>query len=210
MWLILERRSFFINPNGPIAKFIPLADDKVLNTLLEVPIGHHYLILYQELETMRKVYSNYVKGQIEAQPESVTILLLYYDTTEKAREILESKSIPVRELERQGSIVLVDIMKVIRNQSFDVPPIETLRALTKKLEEQYPDKTIFTIADMSVFHHLKNSTELLDYEKTLHQDLKIEKWKELCFYNERDFNLMFTEEQAIELLTYHKDRVMRV
>ena len=48
-------------------------------------------------------------------------------------------------------------MKVIRSLSFDVPDIERLRALILKLGDQYPDKTIFVIADMSVFHHLKKS-----------------------------------------------------
>jgi len=63
---------------------------------------------------------------------------------------------------------------------------------------------------MSVFHHLKKGSDLLDYERTLHQDLKVEKWKELCFYNERDFDIMFTKLQAEELLGYHKDRVITV
>ena len=52
--------------------------------------------------------------------------------------------------------------------------------------------------------------DLLKYEKTLHKDLKIEKWKKLCFYNERDFNFMFTEDKANELLEYHQDRVIRI
>ena len=81
---------------------------------------------------MRRVYSSYVKGQIESQPESIIVLLPYYDTTDKAREILESKNIKVRELEKQGSLVIIDIMKVIRSLYFDVPDIERLRALITK------------------------------------------------------------------------------
>ena len=44
----------------------------------------------------------------------------------------------------------------------------------------------------------------------LHIDLKVEKWKELCFYNQRDFDTMFTKEQSDELLHYHNDRVIKV
>ena len=158
---------------------------------------------------MRRVYSSYVKGQIESQPESIIVLLPYYDTTDKAREILESKNIKVRELEKQGSLVIIDIMKVIRSLSFDVPDIERLRALILKLVDQYPDKTIFVIADMSAFHHLKKSKDLLEYEKSLHKDIKVEKWKELCLYNERDFSLMFTEKEAKKLLEYHEDKIIQ-
>jgi hypothetical protein len=186
-----------------------LREDEVLITLLEVPIGHHYLVLYSDLEAMRRVYSSYVKGQIESQPESIIVLLPYYDTTDKVREILESKDIKVRELERQGSLVIIDIMKVVSSQSFDVPDIERLRALILKLENEYPNKTIFVIADMSVFHNLKKAKELIEYEKSLHRDIKVEKWKELCLYHERDFNLMFTDKEAKELLEYHKDKVIQ-
>jgi hypothetical protein len=204
--------GFFISPEDRVAiqKFERLTEEDSLNKLLQVPIGHHYLVLYSELETMRKVYSSYVKGQMQEQPDSIILLLSYYDTTDNVRLTLGSKGIQVKEQEKNGSIIILDIMKVISNQSFAVPDIERLRALTKKLEKEYADKTIFIIADMSVFHHLKKATELLEYEKTLHKDLKVERMKELCFYNERDFNLMFTEEQANELLEYHRDRVIRV
>jgi hypothetical protein len=184
-------------------------EDEVSTTLLKVPIGHHYLVLYSDLEAMRRVYSSYIKGQMESQPESIILLLPYYDTTDKVREILESKNIKARELERQGSLVIIDIMKVISSQSFDVPDIERLRALILKLENQYPNKTIFVIADMSAFYHLKKANELLEYEKSLHRDIKVEKWKELCLYNERDFNLMFTDNEAKQLLEYHKDKIIQ-
>ena len=100
-------------------------------------------------------------------------------------------------------------MKVINSQSFDVPDIERLKAFIKKLENQIPDKTVFVIADMSVFHHLKKSKDLLEYEKSLHKDIKVEKWKELCLYNERDFHLMFTDNEAKQLLEYHKDKIIQ-
>ena len=146
---------------------------------------------------------------MESQPESIILLLPYYDTTDKVREILESKNIKARALERQGSLIIIDIMKVISNQSFDVPDIERLRALIIKLENQYPNKTIFVIADMSAFYHLSMANELVEYEKSLHRDIKVEKWKELCLYHERDFNLMFTKKEAEELFESHKDKVIQ-
>lgn len=167
------------------------------------------MICYSDIEAMRRVYSSYVKGQIESQPESIIVLLPYYDTTDKVREVLESKDINVKELERQGYLVIIDIVNVVRSQSFDVPDIERLRALILKLENQYPDKTVFVIADMSVFHNLNKAKELIEYERTLHKNLKVEKWKELCLYHERDFTLMFNDEEAKELLEYHKDKVIQ-
>jgi hypothetical protein len=185
-------------------------EEQISDSLVRVPIGHHYLILYSSLDMMRKVYSKYVKGQIENAPNSVILLLPYYDSTDKVREVLDSMGINVKENERRGALIIVDIENVITNPYFKGPDIERLRGFTKELENKYNDKTIFVIADMSVFHHLKKASELLEYERTLHKDLKVEKWKELCFYNERDFDIMFTKEQTEELLGYHKDRVITI
>jgi hypothetical protein len=63
---------------------------------------------------------------------------------------------------------------------------------------------------MSAFRSLGKARELLDYERQLHKDLRVEKWKELCFYSQRDFGTMFTKEQSDELLDYHNDRVIRL
>jgi DcmR-like sensory protein len=185
-------------------------EEQISDSLVRVPIGHHYLILYSSLDMMRKVYSKYVKGQIENAPNSVILLLPYYDSTDKVREVLDSMGINVKENERRGALIIVDIENVITNPYFKGPDIERLRCFTKELENKYNDKTIFVIADMSVFHHVKKASELLEYERTLHKDLKVEKWKELCFYNERDFDIMFTKEQTEELLGYHKDRVITI
>jgi len=136
--------------------------------------------------------------------------LPYYDSTDKVRELLESMGINVKENERRGTLIIVDIEDVITNPYFKGPDIERLRQFTKELENKHNDKTIFVVADMSVFHHVKKASELLEYERTLHKDLKVEKWKELCFYNERDFDMMFTKKQTEELLAYHKDRVITI
>jgi hypothetical protein len=188
----------------------PTAEDEISDRLLHVPPGHHYLILYPNIETMRKLYSGYVKKQLEEQPNSVVLFLSYYDTMDNVRSVLSSKGVLVKELEKNGTLIILDIMKVLQYPYFEVPDIEKLRELARKTEKQFGDKSIFIIADMSVFNHTKKASELLEYEKTLHKDLKLERWKELCMYNKRDFETMFTEEESNSLMEYHKDKVVLV
>jgi hypothetical protein len=185
-----------------------LNEDEISDRLLHLPTGHHYLILYPDLETMRKVYASYIKRQLEEQPDSVVLFLSYYDTTDSVRHFLNSKGIRVKEREQTGSMIILDIMKVLDNPYFQVPDIEKLRELARKIEKQFGDKTIFIIADMSVFNHTKKASEILEYEKTLHKDLKVERWKELCLYNKRDFETMFTKDESNTLMEYHKDKVI--
>ena len=181
---------------------------KFQTSLLHVPQGHHYLILYPNIETMRKVYASYMERQLEEQPDSVVLFLSYYDTTDTVRSVLSSKGIHVKEREKEGSMIILDIMKVLHNPYFQVPDIEKLREFARKTEKQFGDKTIFIIADMSVFNHTKKASEILEYEKTLHKDLKVERWKELCLYNKRDFETMFTKDESNTLMEYHKDKVI--
>ena len=192
------------NPNGNKR----LYEDEISDQLLHVPTGHHYLILYPNIETMRKVYASYIKSQLEEQPNSVILFLPYYDTTDNIRSVLSSKGIHVKEREKEGSMIILDIMKVLHNPYFQVPDIEKLRELARKTEKQFGDKTIFIIADMSVFNHTKKASEILEYEKTLHKDLKVERWKELCLYHKCDFETMFTKDESNTLMEYHKDKVI--
>jgi hypothetical protein len=108
-----------------------LSEDEISDRLLHVPPGHHYLILYPNLETLRKVYSSYIKRQLEEQPDSVVLFLSYYDTTDNIRSVLSSKGVPVKEYERNGTMILLDIMKVLRDPYFEVPDIEKLRELAR-------------------------------------------------------------------------------
>ena len=192
------------NPNGNKR----LYENEISDQLLHVPTGHHYLILYSTIETMRKVYASYIKRQLEEQPNSVVLFLSYYDTTDNVRSVLSSKGVQVKEREKNGSMIILDIMKVLHNPYFQVPDIEKLRELARKTEKQFGDKTIFIIADMSVFNHTKKASEILEYEKTLHKDLQVERWKELCLYNKRDFEIMFTKDESNTLMEYHKDKVI--
>ena len=57
-------------------------------------------------------------------------------------------------------MIILDIMRY-PSSLFKVPDIEKLREFSKKTENQFKDKTIFIIADMSVFNHLHKVAELL-------------------------------------------------
>jgi len=58
-----------------------LTEDEISDQLLHLPAGYSYLLLYPDLETMRKVYSKYVKKQLEEQPNSVVIHELNFQLT---------------------------------------------------------------------------------------------------------------------------------
>lgn len=183
--------------------------DEISDRLLQVPIGHHRIILYPDLARLRIVYSNYIEAQLEDEDPTATILFLpYYETSDKVREVLVPTGINVKAHEKRGSLILVDVMKALASPGTKVPNLERLPNFISQVYDANHDKTLILIADMSVFHNLKMSLELLDYEGNLHQTLETVRWKGLCLYNERDIETMLTEEHATRLLSYHKESVI--
>ena len=65
-----------------------LYEDEISHWLLHIPSGHHYLMLYPNLEAMRKLYASYIKMQLDEQLSSVVLFLSYYDTTDNVRSVL--------------------------------------------------------------------------------------------------------------------------
>lgn len=140
--------------------------------------------------------------------ESTILFLPYYETSDKVREVLVPTGINVKAHEKRGSLIIVDVMKALTSPDTKAPNIERLPNFISQVYDANHDKTLIVIADMSGFHHLKMSLELLDYEGNLHKTLERVRWKGLCLYNERDVETMLTEEHVNQLLSCHKDSVI--
>jgi hypothetical protein len=185
--------------------------DEILQRILRVPVGHHYFITYSDRKKVRRIYAAYIKKQIEEHPDSIVLVFPYYDNTNAVRGELTSEGLNTVELEMSGALIIVDITKIVKSQYFQVPEVERLSEFIKQVEDKNKNKTVFVVADMSVFHHLKKSKELLEYEKKLHQDLAEPKnRKELCLYHVRDLKAMFSETEAAELESYHEGKIIAI
>jgi hypothetical protein len=99
----------------------------------------------------------------------------------------------------------LDILQVIRNNNYQVPYVERLGELAERTKKELEDKPLVVVADMSAFNHINQSSELFEYEEKLHKQPKPERWKELCFFHKRDFDVMFTDVQKKRLFTLYKE-----
>ena len=193
-----------VHPNDGYYSYNDVADDLVLR-LLELPVGYHYLILYPNIETMRKLYAEYILSLIEE--NNVAILVLpYYDTTNKVRQELTTKGLDVRKHEQNNSLILLDFTKVVDNPYLGIPTAFGLKEFIKKTQAYHKNKKLVVIADMSLYNHNKNINDLLNFESLPHEAYGDQNWKQLCLYHKLDFDLMFTDEQKQKILDYHKDK----
>ena len=194
------------DPNDPHYSFSDISNDLILR-LLKLPLGYHCLILYPNIETIRKIYTEYIHLIIEE--NNVAILFLpYYDTTDKVRQDLKTKGLDVRKFEQNNSLTLIDFTKVVDNPYLGLPAAFGLKEFINKIQAYNKDKNLVVIADMSFYNHSKNIDDILRYERLSDDGYCNQNWRQLCLYHKLDFHLMFTEEQKQKIFDYHKDKVI--
>jgi hypothetical protein len=176
--------------------------------LLKLPIGYHSVILYPNIETIRKAYAEYIHLLIEEDNNVAILFLPYYDTTDNVRQELLTKGLDVRKYERNNSLILIDFAKVVDNPYLGLPAAFGLKEFINKIQAYNNGKNLVVIADMSLYNHSKNIDELLKYERLSDDGYCNQNWRQLCLYHKLDFHLMFTDEQKEKIFDYHKDKVI--
>jgi ssDNA-binding Zn-finger/Zn-ribbon topoisomerase 1 len=62
-------------------------DEDTLEKLKSAKKGSHYIIVYSDLPTLRKIYSQHIKRQIEEKKE-IVLILPHHETTDMVRYVL--------------------------------------------------------------------------------------------------------------------------
>jgi hypothetical protein len=194
------------------------AINDILETMLQAEYGSHYIIVYPDLLTLRKIYSNYSKMQLENKND-IILLLPFYETTESVRKILSTSDdvslgfcndrisiSDIRKYEKEGSLVIVDSKKAY----FGSKAVDIKVFVGMLIEHtKHSEKTgVCVIADMGAFFYLNKIQQLIEHETTLPPkfDLKL---KAFCCYHGSDFNDYLTEKQKQNLLNHHsKEMIM--
>jgi MEDS: MEthanogen/methylotroph, DcmR Sensory domain len=179
--------------------------NQIILRLLKLALGYHYLILYPNIETVRKIYGEYVRAVIEN--NGAILFLPYYDTTDKVRQELIIKGIDVRKYERDNLLTLIDFAKIIDNPYLGIPASFGLKEFINKIRVFHKKKDLVVITDMSLYNHFSNIEDLLNYESLAGDAQGNENWKQICLYHKVDFDLMFTAEQKQKIFDSHKDKL---
>jgi hypothetical protein len=193
------------HPNNEHHNPVDIPNEIVLR-LLKLPPGYHYLILYPNIETIRKIYGEYLRAMIEENNAAV-LFLPFYDTTDKVRQELLLKGIDVRKYERGNTLTLIDFAKIIDNPYLGIPASFGVKEFIDKIRIFHKKKDLVVITDMSVYNHFRNIEDLLNYESLSRNGDGNGEWKQICLYHKVDFDLMFTPNQKQKIFDYHKDKV---
>ena len=198
-----------------LANLISGNSNDVLKQLRQAEFGAHYIIIYHDMMTLRRIYSGYIKAQLEDKNE-IVLILPYYETTEMVRSILSGENdnsigssiIDVRKYEKEGSLMIIDSAKAYFGSDTD------LMSFIGKLSKQAQNSGksgVSVIADLASFYFHNGIDKLIEYEMSLptkyDNDMKL---KGFCFYHQEDFDKRLSKQQKQKLLEHHGKHLMVV
>lgn len=173
--------------------------DDALEQINQAEYGAHYMVIYPDLVTLREVYSNYIRKQIEDNNE-VVLVNPFYETTDSVRQVLSEKyndgMNSIYKHEKEQSLMIADAME----EYFSAQPLQYLKkglANYSKLGR----KGLSVLADLGGYTHKFKYKELVGYELSLPKkyDTQMEGY---CIYHQKDFGKLSDEEKQ-KLIEHH-------
>jgi MEDS: MEthanogen/methylotroph, DcmR Sensory domain len=156
--------------------------------------GAHSMIIYPDLVTLRELYSNYIRKQIEENNE-IVLINPFYETTDSVRQVLSG--IDVSKHEKEKSLIIADSL---REYLGDQPHMNLERSLGNYSE--MGKNGLSVLADLGAYAHKSMYKDLVDYELSLPTKYNDVAMKGFCLYHQNDFD-KFSNEQKQKLIEHH-------
>jgi MEDS: MEthanogen/methylotroph, DcmR Sensory domain len=207
----------------------------IVEQLHQSEFSAHHILIYSDIETLRKVYSSYTKRRLKDNNE-IVVILPYYETTNKVREILSDgftniakgdgkgknnnnnnneRNIDISEYEKEGSLIIKDSLEVYfdssdQNNNNDNTSniMNFIQELLKRAETSGKNGASVITDVSSFYHHVGKTQRLVEHELSLPSRFDGMKVKGFCIYHKKDFEKRFTEEQKQKLLQHHEKALM--
>lgn len=205
-----ERRRNNNTPSSPSPVYGTAIE--TLEELKAANIGSHYLILYPNLDTLREVYSSYIKTALYERNE-IIVFLPFFETVDSVRRILTGNSrdatpnIDLRKHEKERSLIIIDSLKGY----FGKP--EGIMPFIKQILD-HADLSgrsgVSVFGDVGPFFYYPNKHDhLIQHELSIPSEHKNMNLKTFCLYHKRNFDTRLTEDHKEKLIGHHgKDLVI--
>lgn len=155
-------------------------------TIAQSEYGLHCLLIYRDLDILRKFYSNYVQNQI--MNNEMIQIMPFYETENSVRETLSRNWTADLDLliTEEKSLIVIDSLRGYLD-------LDSIESIWKNMEERvnYAEKVgnkgISVLGDAGAFLFKHKIQSLLDYESYLPIKFDIN-LKGICMYHQKDFN----------------------
>ena len=178
--------------------------DEALDLVNQAEVGAHYMIIYQDLDALRELYSTYIHNQIEKNNE-IVLINPFYETTDSVRKVLSEKYSnsmdDISKHENEKTLIIADALERYFGEqntddySFKMSLVHNAKRMGKS--------GLSILGAMGAFTHKSKHEELVDYELSLptkYEDGIV--LKAFCLYHKNDLDRL-SEEQKQKLIEHH-------
>ena len=160
-------------------------------------MGIHYMIIYKDLDTLRKFYSPFTKTQIIENNEAV-LLNPFYETVDAVRHFLyDDMQMNVFGLERDKLLVIIDALE----SYFGPEPDREFKEKMANRVKELGKKGLSIMNDTGAYPYKGMYKELVDYELSL-PTVFDNPLKRFCIFHEKDFDRL-SKNQKTKLIDHH-------
>jgi MEDS: MEthanogen/methylotroph, DcmR Sensory domain len=170
-------------------------NNEITGTTLDIIEG---LFLY----ALREIYSHYCN--IALKNDELLLILTYYETAGRIRQILKELDIDVEKYEKENDLVIIED-RIETHSGYKEDFLSLLKTLDKQ-QEKRGKNGISVFADMGVFFHFQNNKDaLLNFESSISSkfDMNV---KRICAYHSGDFD-RFEQYEKDNLIEPHHLRI---
>ena len=162
----------------------------------------HNMLLYTDLPTYRKIYSESAKKALDN--NETVLLITTYDSFDRIKDSLTQVGIQVNNETKKGNLIILDAFKAYQIDTYGALKFGTTVA---KRTEREGKAGIFALTEMGSFFIAERITTLFEYEKSIRKKITIT-LKSPCSYHKDDFTALSKTQQ--ETIFSAHNRIIRV
>lgn len=169
----------------------------ILEQLCAVEFGEHNILIYDELDSFREVYSQYIKKRLAA--NDIVLMLPHYENVDCVKQVLKETELDLDKHIAEGSLVVIDSVR-----GFFGPDIDNFFSFLMILQQRVKTMNkggLAVIVDMGSFYHLRRIGEMINYEQSIPAKSDTRS-SLLCSYHKKDFSRLADDQRQL-LLDHH-------
>jgi MEDS: MEthanogen/methylotroph, DcmR Sensory domain len=156
----------------------------------------HNMLIYPDLPTYRKIYSESAKQAVDN--NETVLLITTYDSFDRIKDSLTQVGISVNKETKEGNLIILDAVKAYQIDTYGA--VKFVTTLVKRAERD-GKAGVFALTEMGSFFIAQRVASLLEYEASLQKKFDI-KLKATCTYHKGDFETLPKEKQE-KILSAH-------
>jgi hypothetical protein len=167
-------------------------------------IGHshfhdHNMLIYPDLATYRKVYSESAKQALDK--NETVLLITTYDSFDRIKDSLTQAGISVNNEIENGNLVILDAVKAYQ---IDIHVALKFATTLAKRAENDRKSGVFALTEMGSFFIAERIASLIQYEQSLPKKWELNNFKSACTYHKGDFATLSRQQQETVLSAHNR------